>query len=596
MNKIITRPSELNKNEKVLYAGNHYISLPEISIEDTSVKSLNIISLSNKGLVEISGVHALFKPIFYKDGQKLEVINAEVQEEMFYIPSVKLHFGGGQWVLAKIYTDIKGKGFVYEFECSESMDIELKCSIDKLSILRFNSHEIDFKKEVKVDKWLNNPVLSISSYSTSFALAFGGERNFNYEFTDDENILLKLNSSDKNCFYITVNSDMDGASTTLIHFKRKGFKNIYEELYNWLKEKYIKYPQDTMLEKMLNKNLFFNYFFAVGKDMESDKYVAMTSRSPRYYVSGAFWERDSFLWSFPAIKLIDRELYNTVAREMIILHSKNAGDHAHYIDGTVLYPGFELDEAASHFILLENMDIESNDRELIKAIEIVFNRIEKEFDAKTGLYRTFLLPSDDPSDYPFVTIDNVILWRGLINLKKLYMKLNLVDKAQFIQKRIEGIYNGIYKYLITEVDAKRIFAWSSDGCGSYKLYNDPPGNLGLMYYYGFIEYNDTIFKNTIDYYYSPEYEYYFENAKIKELACDHHPNTPSGLGLCGSILNPLKRDEALLWLKSANMDHGLLSESFDKDTGDAKTGVGFATGAGYLAMALYNALIREVDE
>jgi len=30
------------------------------------------------------------------------------------------------------------------------------------------------------------------------------------------------------------------------------------------------------------------------------------------------------------------------------MHSKNPGDHAHYIDGTVLYPGFELDEAASY--------------------------------------------------------------------------------------------------------------------------------------------------------------------------------------------------------------------------------------------------------
>lgn len=65
--------------------------------------------------------------------------------------------------------------------------------------------------------------------------------------------------------------------------------------------------------------------------MDSDRYVAMTSRSPRYYVSGAFWERDSFLWSFPAIKIIDRELYLKISREMILLHSKNAGDHAHYI-------------------------------------------------------------------------------------------------------------------------------------------------------------------------------------------------------------------------------------------------------------------------
>ncbi|MGE5631193.1 MAG: hypothetical protein ACM3TR_08875 [Caulobacteraceae bacterium] len=116
-----------------------------------------------------------------------------------------------------------------------------------------------------------------------------------------------------------------------------------------------------------------------------------------------------------------------------------------------------------------------------------------------------------------------------------------------------------------------------------------------MHYYGFINSGDSLFKNTIEYYYSNQYRYYCESAKIKELACDHHPNTPSGLGLCGSILNPLMRERAISWLKAANMDYGLLCESFGRDTGEAKTGVGFATGSGYLAFALYHALFEEVQ-
>ncbi|MGI1691828.1 glycoside hydrolase family 125 protein [Thermoanaerobacter uzonensis] len=592
MNKIITRPSKIDKNVRVLYAGNHYISLPDIDINDASIKSINIISLSNKGLVELSGEEALFEPRFYKKGEGLEIVKSEIEEIFYYIPSIKLYLSDGSSVLIKIYADLKEKGFVYEFEGSEEIEIHLVINPVKLSFLRFNSHEIDFKKEFKIDKWLKNPALNVYSYNVAFSLAFGAEKEFDYS-DEGEGVILKLKLNGKNCFYVAVNSDMDGASTTLIHLKRKGFERIYEEVYRWLKKKYIKYSQDEYLERLLNKNLFFNYFFAVGKDMESDNYVALTSRSPRYYVSSAFWERDSFLWSFPAIKLVDREFHNLIAREMILRHSKNAGDHAHYIDGTVLYPGFELDEAASYLILIGTMDIDLEDMELIKALERVYSRIEKEFDRETALYKTFLLPSDDPSDYPFVTIDNVILWRGFINLKDLYVKLNCYNKAEALQKKIDGIYKGIYKYLVTEMDGKPIFAWSTDGKGNYRFYNDPPGNLGLMYYYGFVDYHDEIFKNTIEYYYSPKYKYYFEGAKIRELACDHHPNTPSGLGLCGSLLNPLKREEALLWLKNANMDYGILAESFDKNTGEAKTGVGFATGAGYLAMALYKVLFEE---
>lgn len=66
MNKILTVPEKIEKNRQVLYAGNHYISIPEISVKDASVKSLNIISLSNKGLVEISGEDAFLFPKFFE--------------------------------------------------------------------------------------------------------------------------------------------------------------------------------------------------------------------------------------------------------------------------------------------------------------------------------------------------------------------------------------------------------------------------------------------------------------------------------------------------------------------------------------------------
>lgn len=590
MNRILTTPKEIDKNERVLYTGNHYISLPNISVKDASIKSINIVSLFNKALAQLDGEDYLFKPFFYYDGNMLNIKSIEAFMESYYIPCFNIKLNDDIDIKIRIYADLYEKGFVYEFESTKRIDIKLLIDLKSLILLRFNSHEIDFKKDLKVDKWLGNPVISIYSNSLSFALAFGGDKDFSYELNDD-NLCLNIKCINKNAFYVTVNSDSDGASTTLIHFKRKGFENIYSELKKWLDDKKISYVKDKTIERILNENLFFNYFYAVAKDMESDRLIALTSRSDRYYVSGAFWERDSFLWSFPAVKLVDKELYQRLLKDMIILHSKNAGDHAHYIDGTVLYPGFELDEAASYFICVE--DLEDYDSDIIKSLECVLKRIEKEYDEKAMLYRTFLLPSDDPSEYPFVTFDNVLLYRGFINLSILYKKIGQRDKAEFLNKRAEEIKIGIYKHLIKNIDGKDIFVWSCDNEGNFKIYNDPPGNLGLLPYYGFIDYKDEIFINTIEYYYSDRYKYYFKDARIKELACDHHPNTPSGLGLCGSILNPLKSKEAIEYVKCAPMDYGLLCESFDKDSGEAKTGVGFATGSGYLAMALYKVLIKE---
>lgn len=47
--------------------------------------------------------------------------------------------------------------------------------------------------------------------------------------------------------------------------------------------------------------------------MDTEEFVLVTSRSPRYYVSAAYWDRDSLLWSFPSILIADPKY----AKEMI---------------------------------------------------------------------------------------------------------------------------------------------------------------------------------------------------------------------------------------------------------------------------------------
>ena len=86
MNKILTVPKELEENKEVLYAGNHFISLPEINIDDAAIKSLNIISLRNKGLAEVSGDEYLFRPVFYKNGKKLATKKIIHSKEHYYVP------------------------------------------------------------------------------------------------------------------------------------------------------------------------------------------------------------------------------------------------------------------------------------------------------------------------------------------------------------------------------------------------------------------------------------------------------------------------------------------------------------------------------
>ncbi|MFH1002287.1 MAG: hypothetical protein V1759_03460 [bacterium] len=81
MNKIITRPKEIVKNEKVLYAGNHYLSAPIIDCQNGGIKNINVVSLSNKALLELKGEANLFKPHFYQEGKEIEIEKIDVSKE-----------------------------------------------------------------------------------------------------------------------------------------------------------------------------------------------------------------------------------------------------------------------------------------------------------------------------------------------------------------------------------------------------------------------------------------------------------------------------------------------------------------------------------
>ncbi|MEW6624445.1 MAG: metal-independent alpha-mannosidase [Bacillota bacterium] len=596
-NRIMTIPREINENQVVLSTGNHYLALPEVDVQSGSIKNLNVTSKKDKGLLEISGDNYLIKPVFFQGGKMLLPQKVFWERLYYYIPQITFVFDTFS-VRARLYADLQEKGFVYEFASEKSIDVCLHINVDQVNFLRFNRYGAMGVKRLSIDKWLNNPCVLFEAYRFQMGMAFGGERGFCADFPEhfvnqavDINkplhlsLHIPLESQKPNAFYIALNAETDGASTTLIHLRRKGFKQIFGEWEKWLSKSIIQ-TSHKKIEKLFNENSLFNYFYSVSKDFYTDEWAAMTSRSPRYYVSGAFWERDSFYWSFPAIKIIDVPFHEKLVREMILLHAINPGDHAHYIDGTVLYPGFELDEACGYFNDLD-FSLSFFDADILKAFEGITARIEREFDAEVGLYKTFLLPSDDPTEYPFVLFDNVLLIRGYGNLIQLYRRLGL--DAALLEARVTTVKTNLNKF-IRIIDGKPMYIWAFDKEQRYILYNDPPGNLGTLVYYGLP--NDEIFQNTMAYYYSDRYKYYDSCARFKELACDHHPNTPSGLGLCGSLLNPLYKDKALNILMEAQLDHGLLCESFDKNTGDAKTGVGFATGAGYLAFALYEGFIK----
>ena len=371
------------------------------------------------------------------------------------------------------------------------------------------------------------------------------------------------------------------AATSAKHLLRLGYERCLRQTLGWLKKRMLP-AQDATVARMMNENLFFSFFFASGRTLDTEELCLMTSRSPRYYVSAAYWDRDSLLWSFPAIVLTDADYAREILMHVFTRQIRNVGQHSRYIDGTLLEPGFELDELCAPVIALEGYLARTGERALLQepcvksGLLRILSVLETKRHPEIELYETFLQPTDDEIVYPYLTYDNALVWRVLLLLSEWLERPDLARRAG-------GVKAAVYRYCVREGQ----FVWSTDLEGHYDIYDEPPGSLQLLPHYGFCAMDDPVWQSTVRAIRSEAYPLSFAHRPIAEIGCRHAPH-PWVLSICNSLLCG-HADTALAHLARTRMDNGLACESVNEDTGECETGAAFATCAGFLAYALWSA-------
>jgi len=265
---------------------------------------------------------------------------------------------------------------------------------------------------------------------------------------------------------------------------------------------------------------------------------------------------------------------------------RNHGVHSRYIDGTVLEPGFELDELMAPIIALSGYVKATGDAAVLeeavirKGIARILEKLSACRHASVHLYESFLQPSDDMQVYPYLTYDNMLVWLALNRLAELDAKAygSLAAEAALVRQ-------AILEHCVFRNNAgKRCFCWSTDAKGSHEVYDEPPGSLQLLPYYGFCTQDDEIWQNTVEMIRSPAYRFSFSDQPIAEIGCAHAPY-PWLLSLCNSLLSG---HEAQAWreLEIVKLDNGIACEGMDPVDGSSRTGEAFATCAGFLCHSM----------
>ena len=588
--------------ERYLPTGNAFLSLPKINEQTAGIEDLTFLSMQHKGMIEIRGGEELplIRPFLQADGHRLPLTQMQWSRDSFWLPVLKGKAGAFDFTMT-ILTPIGERGFAVRMELTGTEQAAITWGLEgcwESSWHCINEDKpLDGTMHCYESGWNHSIVFDFRCGAPMFAFAPMCDREIQSAFsktgsgisyTLTEKFKLLPGESHSTVFYWGLGFEEVAAATSAKEMLRRGWDWEYQRTAGWLNQR-ISQMETPKLTEVYNTNLFFCIFYSTGLTLDTEELVCATSRGTRYYVSAAYWDRDVLLWAFPAILDADPQLAEEILRYVFGRQRRNLGIHSRYIDGTVLEPGFELDELMAPVIALESYVNQTADNAILHdpsvmaGIQQILKTLETMRHPVIPLYETFLQPTDDEIVYPYLTYNNVLVWRAMKALARLYP-----ERYGTLEQQAEAVRRAIYAHCVfRDTEQKPYFGWSVDLKGQHNVYDEPPGSLQLLPYYGFCAPDDEIWGNTVAMIRAPSYAYSFADAPIAEIGCAHAPY-PWILSLCNSLLCGYK-EQAFRELEQMEMDNGIACESVDPVLGTCTTGAAFATCAGFLCHSMKQA-------
>jgi len=580
--------------------GNTYISIPHLDPATGVIPDLYVLSDRAAGLVGLRGGSGPLLRVIARDagGNPVAFVPDEARREEDWIPLLRGLVGRAP-ATVRIVPPPEERGFLVLVETDADLEVGLEVCWEEVVLAIFRSRPLRLPLSMRWDPWTSSLCGEVLGSPPPVGWAVGAEGLPDHFTLADEGagwratLSCRIGRRGRCAFLVTVAPEEDGARTTIVHLRRVGVDALVADSVRWLRQRRVRL-RDPALEGRANLNLFFNRFFATGRAVDTERLCAVTSRSPRYYVSGAFWARDALFWSLPGLCVHDPRWATAVLREILQTTWPQGAQHALYLNGTSLYPGFELDQLCAYPIAIQQVALADprlpREEPLVAEVLRRFPQVlAQHLDSRVGLYRTFLDPSDDPPPHPWLTYDNVLAWRALMvcatgarhasGKAVAAPRLNPLAMARALRPAIR-------RHCVVSGPFGPMYAWTTDGRGQHTLYDNPSGSLLLLPYHGFCRAADPVWRNTLRWILSKENPFFVDGAFA--APANRHAFHPWPMAACHMILCG-QAGRGGEFLRRAEMDGGIACETVDAQTGRVRTGGAFAAFAGYLGAALVQA-------
>jgi len=597
----------------VIPTGNEWIALPEINAADGSLRSFNALSMRDRGLLQVTGDRGapVLKPLFSVDGKELPPIKLSWELIEYWIPVAHFTSDGLEGSITYCAPPGARAAFLRMTLTNKRAEtahvgFNLDASWGALDRVTYTPVELQGTRTVGQVPWFDSGnVFSFITHDTHFtwALLYPGST-------------AKLSSEPVSlspAVHVTHETDLAPGQSAEVHYvisvgleeysagqsaqvldqsiDRSGTDALIAQTASWCRKRTRATGQPD-LDLRMNRNYLFTELYAWGRALDTEQLVGITSRSPRYYVSAAYWDRDAMLWSFPGLLDIDVPFAREALNYALTVQLRNAGTHSRFIDGIVLEDGYELDEAVAPIIALTGYIAKTGDQKFLEthreALTSLLDGLETNFDQTTGLYSTLQDAQDQYRKQQFSTYDNALVWKAFQDSAGLYDRLHDSASQKDLLKRAADLHAAIMRVCTASQApgaAARIFVSATDGSNS--IYADvPPGSLLKLPALGFIGEDDPLFVQTYRWLHSSNYT--FSNAdQPYGLPGSYRLPFTTSWSVADHLRLKAGREQAAKILLESAWDGGIVSEGVDSRTGIADIdGRAFATAAGYIAHAI----------
>jgi hypothetical protein len=586
--------------DDVIPTGNDWIALPSIRAGDGALMDFNVISMRYRGLIEFAGAvgEPLMKPFLVVGGVKKPLANLRWTLRDYWLPTGTM-VGDGLRTRISYLAPPESRAAIIRFQVTNVGKAPVKVA-PGMEVNWARTNRVTYSPEPLGGARTMSPTpvdsdMEIFNYRTddtkfAWGFAYVGSQGVLHQGADPgvtaqrEATLAPGQTLDVH-FLIGVGLEEYSAAYAMRVLNKRIDRYGIDGVIDQAAAEASRHTRTTGradLDRIMNRNLLFTTYYAWGRALDTEAFVGMTSRSNRYYVSAAYWDRDALLWSFPALLDTDPGRAREALGYALGTQARNIGIHSRFIDGVVLEDGLELDELAAPIVALKSYVDATGDRSVLTTYAPQIGSIERRLsalqDPQTGLYETFQDAEDEYVQKPFSVYDNVLAWKALNDLAALENRDDLRDRAAALKAAILkfGVRSG------AEGAGGPIFA-ATVSANDGDFMDVPPGSLLKLPHLGFISEDDPLFVRTYNWLHSARYPYSYSDQPYGLPGSYRLPFTTSW-----SVADHLRltagQAKALKVLAESPWDGGIITEGVKPETAKAdQEGRAFATAAGYVA-------------